>query len=90
MFMIKRKNDELDFILDFNSSLRFHVGKDSTILILEKGVKRIGLKGKFIKGEVIESEVLYRYKIEVTGQKKEESLSILQFYKYLLDRANSR
>jgi hypothetical protein len=90
MYKITRKKDSLDFILIFNTSVRFFVGKDISIMVLEKGAKRIGLKGKIIQGDVIESEVLYSYKSEFSVEKEEESITVLQIYKYLLDRVNSR
>ena len=97
MHKFLRKKDKIEFTLIFNTSVRFLVGKTITLLVLEKGARKINLTGKIMEGEVIESEVLYQYKAQFTDETNEDtadfpekSVTILNIYKSLLDRINPR
>ncbi|OHD09555.1 MAG: hypothetical protein A2086_04190 [Spirochaetes bacterium GWD1_27_9] len=90
MFNIERQNKSGDFKFNFNCSQRFLVGKEISIFLLEKEEKKIELAGILLDGEVIESEVLYKYTADFKLNENNNSLIILQFYKYLCDKAKSK
>jgi hypothetical protein len=90
MHNIKRKEGGLDFTMEFNTSVRFFVGKDISLLVLEKGARKITITGKIAEGEVIESEVLYGYKADFSAEKNEDAITVLQIYKSILDRVNPK
>jgi hypothetical protein len=86
MFNIK-KNDE-GFIFNFNCSQRFYIGRDVSLYVLEKGEKKFELSGILIEGEVLESDVLYKYRAAFVKDFELDFNAVLKFYKQLINRSN--
>lgn len=77
---------EGEFELLLNCSSRFYVGKEITLTVLENGDKRENAKGFIYEGEVVESEILYQYKISFSAGNESVLNKVLTLYQYFIER----
>lgn len=86
MFAIKRKSKKGAFSLKFNCSYLFNIGEKISLVILDKGKKKILLNGTVSDGEVLEHGILYQYNINFPVSRNiNEFYAVMQFYDFLLN-----
>lgn len=85
MFKSSIENNILS--IDFTTSLRFWVGKDVELILLENDIDKIRLYGVIQQGEIIESGILYKYIANFSATREEEIGTIINFYKNLFKRS---
>ncbi len=68
-----------------NSSFRLYTGGEAALVVLLNGKEDASFKGTITEGSVVESEILYDYKIDFTFKDNPEAADIVTSYKSLFN-----
>ncbi|WP_206670253.1 hypothetical protein, partial [Escherichia coli] len=73
-------------VIEFNSSNRFFAGKDVILSIIKNGMEMINVESIITKVEIIETQILYNYQMEINVKEMEETNKILTIYFKLFEK----